>query len=125
TTSDAGATWTESTSPQVSAETGDAAYALDGNRWFVAAAGRNFHIYSTGDAGQSWKDLSATGLGSSWTANWLHFTNRTHGVLSVGLGSEYPGAWALMLTSDGGLSWRPATFGAVLPAYQPSASVAP
>jgi photosystem II stability/assembly factor-like uncharacterized protein len=112
-TNDAGSTWSEVASPQATGQ--DAAEVLDQNHWFVAASGRRLLMYSTMNGGASWNDLATTGLGDDWVVQWIHFADPSHGSIRVRLGQAQTSASALMLTSDGGLTWRPASFGSSFP----------
>jgi photosystem II stability/assembly factor-like uncharacterized protein len=103
-TTDGGSTWVEILAPQIPATQADAASVLDASHWFVAAPGHSFRVYATADSGQSWQDRAATGLGSDWSAHWLHFTDQTHGLMWVDLGPDYGNAPALLVTTDGGRS---------------------
>jgi hypothetical protein len=118
TTSDGGATWTESLAPQYTAGTSDAAYMLDRSHWFVSACERKLQIYYSGNGGQSWKNLGAVGLGDNWVPRWLHFTDLLNGTALVTLDPARQNAQVLVTTEDGGESWTQVTFGSAAPAYQ-------
>jgi len=112
-TNDGGSTWSEVVSPRATDRV--VTEVVDRSAWFVAASGRRLIFYSTMNGGVSWNDLATTGLGDDWVVQWMHFTDPSHGSLRVRLGQAETNASALMLTSDGGLTWRPASFGSGFP----------
>ena len=101
-TTDAGRTWT---SVAVPGDLASISFA-DASHWLVVKSGLPASLQSTSDGGQTWQQLPAVGLADgTLTDVTMHDADRGLGVFLAG-GNSGPGI--LMLTTDGGNSWKPA-----------------
>ncbi len=72
--------------------------------WWLFHAGR---IYTTTDAGTSWRQVLASGLPEGWTTEAARAIDRSHAWLSL-VSSADPSLRALAVTADGGAHWQTA-----------------
>jgi photosystem II stability/assembly factor-like uncharacterized protein len=79
-----------------------------GRAWTVMGVGGFFNVTVSGDYGATWVDAGGAGMPGNTAFLSLVMVDSTHGVATV---FAAPGTRVLMLTSDGGRTWRPANFG--------------
>lgn len=104
-TADGGRSWS-ATTPVLAANFGDPAI-VSVSHWLAAVQGGP-SIAETTDAGVSWHQIYAGGIGGVWM--WLGFADALHGAALVQIG-DTPAPTKLFVTSDGGRTWAPANLG--------------
>jgi photosystem II stability/assembly factor-like uncharacterized protein len=78
-----------------------------GTVWAARTVG-NYNFTVSGDFGATWTSVSGSGLPPNTQFLWFDFADASHWVGTV---FAAPGRDALMLSSDGGRTWHPASFG--------------
>lgn len=118
-TSDGGRSWTltKVTAQMPAMGSGDASV---GRQWAIVGQWGNRAPGSPGafdfgdlsvstDFGATWTDVTGSGIPANEMWFWLDFTDKDHGAGTI-FGSP-SGPTVLLLTSDGGKTWHPASFG--------------
>ena len=102
-TLDLGATWRAISQPPNPTQYSDFAF-LDSKHWWAFRFG---YLFKTSDAGVSWKETKVAPLLENWRYQPVHVIDATHGwSLMFASGAGVAGAFALSMTSDGGVSWH-------------------
>jgi photosystem II stability/assembly factor-like uncharacterized protein len=104
---DGGGSWKLVAGPHPSDNGSLAVSILDPRHWVTAGSGPD-SLQMTDDAGQTWQTIAASGLHGE-PPQFLDFTDSLHGAAFLPLG-DTPAPYGLVVTSDGGLTWIPATF---------------
>lgn len=108
-TSDAGRSWTVFKEPAQFPIDPLKPEALVGRQWAVVGTNRSlFGLTVSSDFGASWTDVPGFGMPEHTSFLWIDFTDKNHAVATV---FAAPGSDALMLSTDGGLTWHAADFG--------------
>jgi hypothetical protein len=106
-TSDAGRSWTVVKRPTLY-PAGPVPAALVGREWATTGLDGYDGMTVSSDFGASWQRVAWSGLPPNSPPSWLDFADEDDAAATV---FAEPGVYALMLSSDGGLTWHPADFG--------------
>ena len=102
-TFDLGATWRAISQPPNPTQYGDFAF-LDSKHWWAFRFG---YLFKTSDAGVSWRETRVAPLLENWRYQPVHVIDAAHAwSLMFASGTGVAGAFALSMTSDGGVSWH-------------------
>jgi photosystem II stability/assembly factor-like uncharacterized protein len=110
-TSDGGKTWTLAKTPSIGPPMGNfPPGALVGKVWAAIGITGNafFGLRESSDFGASWTEVPGFGMPQNTSFIWVDFTDATHAAATT---FAAPGAYALMLSGDGGRTWHAADFG--------------